>query len=83
MLMVQDRTQLKKEGQEVEDRSDRTDFERTEQLDYWLRRAEQESIAAIRSTNSTASQRHDAMAQAYSALARTILDSGAGRQSAP
>jgi hypothetical protein len=48
----------------MDDRSDRTDFERSEQLDYWLRRAEQESIAAIRSTNNTASQRHDAMAQA-------------------
>jgi hypothetical protein len=65
----------------LDDRSDRDDFDRSEQLDYWLRRAEQESIAAIRSTNSTASQRHDAMAQAYSALARTIL--GSGRQSAP
>ena len=67
----------------MDDRSERTDFERAEQLDYWLRRAEQESIAAIRSTNSTASQRHDAMAQAYSALARTMLDPEAGRQSAP
>ncbi len=67
----------------MEDRSDRTDFERTEQLDYWLRRAEQESIAAIRSPNQIASARHDAMAQAYSALARTMLDSPTGRQSAP
>ena len=67
----------------MEDRSDRTDFERTEQLDYWLRRAEQESIAAIRSTNSVASQRHDAMAQAYSALARTMLGTEPSRQSAP
>ena len=67
----------------VEDRSDRTDFERSEQLDYWLRRAEEESIAAIRSTNSTASQRHDAMAQAYSALARTMLGTQPRRQSAP
>lgn len=63
----------------MEDRSERTDFERSEQLDYWLRRAEQESIAAIRSTNSVASQRHDAMAQAYSALARTILGSEPGQ----
>ncbi len=45
----------------------------SEQLDYWLRRAEQESIAAIRATNAVASQRHDAMAQAYSALARSLL----------
>ena len=66
----------------VDDRSDRTDFERSEQLDYWLRRAEQESIAAIRSTNPSASQRHDAMAQAYSALARTILGSRSDRHSA-
>ncbi|MEO7602172.1 MAG: hypothetical protein ABIS39_02755 [Sphingomicrobium sp.] len=48
--------------------------ERTEQLDYWLRRAEQESIAAIRSPNTQASERHDAMAHAYSALARHLLD---------
>lgn len=49
--------------------------ERSEQLDYWLRRAEQESIAAIRSTNNIASERHDAMALAYSALAKSLLDS--------
>ena len=49
------------------------DHERSEQLDYWLRRAEQESIAAIRSMNSIASQRHDSMALAYSALAVTML----------
>ena len=49
------------------------DFERAQQLDYWLRRAEQESIAAIRAANPTASERHDAMAQAYSALARSLL----------
>ena len=53
--------------------------ERSEQLDYWLRRAEQESIAAIRSTNSVAAQRHDAMALAYSTMAMTLLDE---RQSA-
>jgi hypothetical protein len=67
----------------VDDRSDRDDFDRSEQLDYWLRRAEQESIAAIRSTNSIASQRHDAMAQAYSAMARTILGTEPNRQGAP
>ncbi len=49
------------------------DHERSEQIDYWLRRAEQESIAAIRSVNDTASERHDAMALAYSALAVTLL----------
>jgi hypothetical protein len=48
--------------------------ERTEQLDYWLRRAEQESIAAIRSPSTEAAERHNAMAQAYSALARHLLD---------
>lgn len=53
------------------------DHERSEQIDYWLRRAEQESIAAIRSVNSVASQRHDAMAQAYSALAVSMLGSSA------
>ena len=67
----------------VDDRSDRGDSERSEQLDYWLRRAEQESIAAIRSTDRTASQRHDAMAQAYSALAQTILGARPDGQSAP
>jgi hypothetical protein len=53
------------------------DHERSEQIDYLLRRAEQESIAAIRSTNSIASERHDAMAHAYSALAVTMLGGGA------
>ena len=46
----------------------------SEQLEYWLRRAEQESIAAIRATSAVASQCHDAMAQAYSALARGLLN---------
>ena len=57
------------------------DRERFEQFDYWLRRAEQESVAAIRSADSVASQRHDAMSQAYSALALTLLggDRGLGR----
>ncbi|MEO6198602.1 MAG: hypothetical protein ABIO68_01505 [Sphingomicrobium sp.] len=44
-----------------------------DKLDYLLRRAEQESIAAIRSINPQASQRHDAMAHAYSAEAVTML----------
>lgn len=48
-------------------------YDRSEQLDYWLRRAEQESIAAIRSTDSVVAGRHDSMAQAYSALAMSIL----------
>lgn len=55
--------------------SDRSDS--AEQLDYWLRRAEQESIAAIRTTNEVAAQRHGAMALAYSALAKSLLDSPA------
>jgi hypothetical protein len=59
----------------VDDQINRPDFERSEQLDYWLRRAEQESIAAIRSTNTIAAQRHDVMAQAYSAMAMNLLDS--------
>ena len=58
----------------MDDRARALDFERSEQLDYWLRRAEDESIAAIRSTNQVVAQRHDAMAQAYSAMARTLLD---------
>ena len=48
-------------------------YERSEELEYWLRRAEQESIAAIRSSDTVVAQRHDAMAQAYSALATSIL----------
>jgi len=48
--------------------------ERSEQLDYWLRRAEQESIAAIRSPHAVAAERHIAMAEAYSALARSLLN---------
>lgn len=49
------------------------DHQRSQQIDYWLRRAEQESIAAIRSTSAIAAQRHDTMAQAYSARARSLL----------
>jgi len=46
-----------------------------EELEFLHRRAEQESIAAIRSLSPKASERHDAMAQAYSALAVTMLGS--------
>ena len=46
----------------------------SDQLDYWLRRAEQESIAAIRATNAVAAERHDAMAHTYSTLALMMLD---------
>ena len=38
-----------------------------------LRRAEQESIAAIRSINPEAAERHDIMAHAYSVQAVTML----------
>lgn len=48
-----------------------------EQLDYLLRRAEQESIAAIRSVDPRAAELHQHMASAYSAQATAIL--GAGR----
>ncbi len=44
-----------------------------DRLDYLLRRAEQESIAAIRSINPEAEKRHDTMAHAYSAQAVTML----------
>jgi hypothetical protein len=47
-------------------------YDRSEKIDYWLRRAEQETIAAIRATGA-ASDRHAAMAQAYSALATGML----------
>lgn len=47
--------------------------DRSEQLAYWLRRAEQESIAAIRSANPQASSSHARMAQAYSAMATSLL----------
>ena len=49
-------------------------FERSQELAYLLRRAEQESIAAIRSGNAMASSSHARMAQAYSALATSLLD---------
>ncbi len=44
-----------------------------DELSYLLRRAEQESIEAIRSTHPTASERHAQMASTYSARARTLL----------
>ena len=44
-----------------------------EELDYLLRRAEEESIAAIRSVNAEVLARHDAMAFAYSSQALTML----------
>lgn len=48
-------------------------LDRSEQLAYWLRRAEQESIAAIRSATPQASSSHARMAQAYSAMATSLL----------
>ncbi len=50
-----------------------------EQLDYLLRRAEQESIAAIRSLDPRAAGPHAHMAISYSARARSLL----GGQSEP
>lgn len=47
--------------------------EHHEQIEYWLRRAEQESIAAIRAPNVQASESHSVMAEAYSALATNLL----------
>lgn len=47
--------------------------DRSEQLAYWLRRAEQESVAAIRSANPQASSSHARMAEAYSAMATSLL----------
>lgn len=44
-----------------------------EQLDYVLRRAEQESIAAIRSFDPRAARQHEAMAFAYSVRAQTLF----------
>ena len=47
--------------------------DRSDQLDYWLRRAEQESIAAIRSASPQASSSHARMARAYSVIATSLL----------
>ena len=44
-----------------------------EELDYLLRRAEEESIAAIRSVDPRASAPHAQMASAYSAQAMALL----------
>jgi hypothetical protein len=49
-------------------------YDPEDQLEYWLRRAEQESIAAIRASNAVAAERHDAMAFAYSSQALAMLD---------
>ena len=50
------------------------DYDATEELDFLLRRAEQELIAAIRSINAEVAERHDAMAHAYSAMAIMMID---------
>lgn len=44
-----------------------------EQLDYLLRRAQQESIAAIRTLDPRAAKSHAQMASVYSAQAMTLL----------
>jgi hypothetical protein len=46
---------------------------RPKQLDYLLRRAQQESIAAIRSVDPRAAAPHEHMASFYGAQARTLL----------
>ncbi len=45
-----------------------------ETLDYLLRRAEQESIAAIRTTDARAAEPHAQMACAYTARAMSLLN---------
>ena len=45
----------------------------TEQLDYLLRRAEQETIAAMRTVDARASAPHEQMASAYGAQALELL----------
>lgn len=42
-------------------------------LDYFLRRAEEEAIAEIRSSDAIVAQRHGAMAQAYSERVQALL----------
>ena len=49
-----------------------------EQIDYLLRRAEQESIAAIRSVDPRAAEPHAHMAGIYSAQARSLLTGNSG-----
>ena len=44
-----------------------------EQLDYLLRRAEQESIAAIRASDPRVADPHTHMASVFSARARSLL----------
>lgn len=51
-----------------------------ERIGFLLRRAEQESIAAIRSVNPTAAERHDIMAHAYSVMAVSMLGSHSGNR---
>jgi hypothetical protein len=50
------------------------EYDRSQQLTYWLRRAEQEAIAAIRSASPQASASHERMAEAYSAMASSLLN---------
>lgn len=53
---------------------DRPEFDLVDaELDYLLRRAEQEAVAAIRASDPAAA-RHDAMALAYSHRAWALLD---------
>jgi hypothetical protein len=52
--------------------------ERIESVEYLLRRAEQESIAAIRAGDKSIAERHDEMAHAYSLRAAALLGGRAG-----
>ncbi|MBA3669368.1 MAG: hypothetical protein H0W71_04800 [Sphingomonas sp.] len=52
-----------------------------EQLDYLLRRAEQESIAAVRSIDPRVAQPHARMASAFSARALILLGNSADEKS--
>lgn len=45
----------------------------TDEISYLLRRAEQESIEAIRSIHPSVAERHAEMATVYSERARTLL----------
>lgn len=52
-----------------------------EQLDYLLRRAQQESIAAVRSIDPRVAEPHARMASAFSARALMLLSNSADESS--
>lgn len=51
-------------------------------LDYLLRRAQEEAIAEIRATNVDVAGRHGAMARAYASQALEILNADASQRQA-